>query len=174
MFWGFELAIDWPALPQDGRIVSSESRHATIAFLGNIDLSIIKNYAERYKPEVDSVLSGHIDKFVSLPNMSKPRVLCLSGRLDDESKTLKVVDQIKNDMMNLGIKIEKRKWLFHVTVARAPFKNKNIASLAMEYWRKNTQGAESRANFYFKNICLYQSLPGLKYEKLYSYELPLA
>lgn len=170
LFWGFDLETQWPPLLKDGRVLAPDYRHATISFLGELKLESLKDYLENFSLKNQGALTGFIDSFIQLPESRKPRVLCLTGRLDDEDKTLALVSKIREDMIKLGLKTSDRKdWLFHVTVARGPFKSPKPASEARAYWEKH--GKTERIPFYFKSLCLYQSLPGLIYKKIYSYTL---
>jgi RNA 2',3'-cyclic 3'-phosphodiesterase len=164
LFWGFEVLAQWPQFPQDGRIIEPASRHATMVFLGDTDHDILKPFIENYKPGITAAPTGYFDHIMFLPNKRKARVISLGGKINEMSQCVGEVQRLKRGMEALGLRTEEREWLFHVTVARAPFRP--------ELW-ESMLGERSGLHVPFRlvSISLYQSMPNLTYKKLHS--LPL-
>jgi 2'-5' RNA ligase len=164
LFWGFEVHAQWPQFPHDGRIIEPESRHATVVFLGEVDYNILKPFIESYRPSINSTPTGYFDHIMFLPNKRKARVISLGGKINEMSQCTSEVQRIKRGMDDLGLSTEEREWLFHVTVARAPF-NREI----WDNWLATKHPLH--IPFSLSSISLYQSLPSLTYKKLHSFPL---
>ena len=170
LFWGFEVHAQWPQFPHDGRIIEPGSRHATMVFLGETDHDILKPFIESYRPAITSTPTGYFDHIMFLPNKRKAHVISLGGKINEMTQCMSEVQRIKRGMNALGIKTEEREWLFHVTVARAPFRQK--PQELQKLW-ESALGAQPKLHvpFSIASISLYQSMPDLTYKKLHSFPL---
>ncbi|MCX6112793.1 MAG: hypothetical protein NTY22_05875 [Proteobacteria bacterium] len=159
LFWGFEITAQWPQFPRDGRQILPKDRHATIAFLGNVDYDMLKPFINNYEPEINIQPSGIFNRLILLPNEKKSRIISLGGHINNLDMCMTEVNRIKKGMSMLGFKIDERDWLFHVTIARKPF---NI-----KLWK----GLNILIPFRLSGICLYQSIQSLIYEKLHTFPI---
>jgi len=169
LFWGFSFSsIRFSrgnteiVLPDDGRKIKSDSRHATCVFLGNIAASSLEDYIRRGLLKIpERGLTGIIDNMLFLPSKKKPRVAAATGLLSNRNNATEIVESLKQQMISIGYRVEKRPWLFHITLARAPFK--------VHGWSK----IEPIEIFTVDSLNLYESLPNLTYRPLYTQKLSL-
>lgn len=140
--------------------VKPENIHLTLVFLGAID--------KKRQQEVESVLR-EIDfrQFILktsglglFPNSRRPRILWLG--LKDSKELFNLQDFLARSLKKRGLKIDSRKFLGHLTIAR--FKSKPAPKL-LEAVR------EPIGQFPVKEVCLFQSkllIEGPKYQKCFA------
>ena len=95
-----------------------EKLHITLKFIGSINdklakevLGRVKSIASRTPPL--NVKFSHIDAF---PDFRRPRVLVL--RLKDSKEFQKLNTVLEDELSDLGIKREERKFVPHITIGR--------------------------------------------------------
>ena len=73
LFFGYDLKTPWPKDLPEGRILDEENRHMTFAFIGNADLTKVKEMVEGApKPTFHLAPAGIFNKCLFLP-FGKPK-----------------------------------------------------------------------------------------------------
>jgi len=141
LFFGFSAEAPWGEEPQ-GRHLLEEDRHVTALFLGSFDLDALPKVPE------PSWKVG----FVCLPTKMLFLPRCVALELEEDAR----LTSYQKEISNLFPK-EKRSFLPHVTLARAPF---------------------SKSEWHFKkipisitNFNLYESLGNSRYKKLWTHNI---
>lgn len=160
LFFGWEVDAPWPSDYPEGREIKENSRHLTLAFLGNISFSKLKPHLSQFPIPFFKVSPvGICDKLLFLPEKS-PRVVSLhiqwlthkNGLLDYQKKILEW-------LKTLNYPIDERPLLPHISLARSPFDQKKWE----EYFTPLPLSAQS--------IHLYESMGNLHYEKRWTMTL---
>jgi len=94
--------------------VNPENLHVTLVFLGNVDTESEKMLKQHVS---DIKVEPFVLHFDQLAFWSKPRILCLVTQHYDE-QLLMLFNALKSKVEQCGIKIEKRPYMPHVTIAR--------------------------------------------------------
>ena len=145
------------------RWVNEQNYHVTLAFLGNIELSQIDNLAT----ELDHFLNlnqvqlelSHLSPFPE----SSPKLI--AAILKKTETLMAVYEQTKKAIYSVGIQIEKRKFMPHITLGRfrAPGRRRQFVS-------SNLFNANALANA----VVLYESVltaNGAEYQPMYEFNL---
>lgn len=159
-FFGLEVEAAWMAPMPDGRILEEENRHITLVFLGNVSLSDLqKKLALFPQPSFRLAPVGTCDKLLFLPEKN-PHVVAAHVTWCMPEVLSKYHEQLSDWLQEQGFKVEKKEFLSHVTLARAPFD--------AESWKM----AFSPFPILVKALHLYESLERLQYSSLWSLPLP--
>jgi 2'-5' RNA ligase len=154
-FIAFIIDAPWPQNFPNARLLDSEERHLTIAFLGkNNREQTLKSFESLTNIPLPLGFCGYFDSIAFLPERT-PRVAAYHTQIPNEDELQQFVSSV-HQHMNLVLP---RQWFPHVTVGRSPF-DKNE-------WLKTF----SPLPFCVSSFGLFESLGNLRY-KLLS-EIPL-
>ncbi len=164
LFFGLEATSPWPLIMPAGRLICENDRHATLAFLGNIDWAELSPHLKAIpSPSFNIGLGAILDKIMFLPHR-RPNVVCWHA---DFFETLPKLTQYQNELSfwfkEAGFSPLEHvdKWLPHVSLARFP--------VDMPAWKK----AFTPQPAIFKAIHLYESVGESQYCTLWSFPLLL-
>lgn len=160
LFFGAEIEAPWQNEPQASRIIEKASRHLTLAFLGKLSYSSLKEVLfSTPSPPFRIGIAGKCDKILFLPE-KHPRVvaahvewLLQEGLLKSYRENLLVWLQEKQ------LPFERGPFLSHITLARTPFAAREWSDLFMQI------------PLFVKGIHLYESLGHLTYRPVWSHPL---
>lgn len=160
VFFGLEVGSTWPARFPKGRLLTEEARHMTLAFLGNVEVTPLKKYLANIPVENLRVgWTGYFDKLLLLPP-KHPRVIAWHASVRSADKSLLAFrEKLLGELERLGYSIDRRPFLPHVTLARAPFEESD--------WKSTFQPLPFQAF----NLHLYESLGNLKYQPIWTHAL---
>lgn len=147
------------------RWVDQSNFHVTLAFLGNQDSRALETLAE----QLDAILpqnsiSLELSHYSPFPE-GKPKLLAAMVSLNDELKLLQ--QQIINAVMVSGLKIEKRRFVPHITLGRLRH--------SRNYFAGKFTGL-TNTHFEANEVVLFESIltpNGAEYEPLYEFYLGL-
>jgi len=153
LFFGFSIEEPWPHSCPKGRILEENSRHLTLAFLGNVPIPPLENF-----PEPPFLLGpvGICDQLLFLTKVVAQHVTWLNQGEQLISFQKAVLDWLES----LGYAVDRRPFLPHITLARSPFEQKE--------WEKWFEPLPCMVT----GIHLYESVGNLKYKSIW--EIPLA
>jgi len=158
LFFGLEIAAPWEEIEENGRIIKEESRHMTIAFLGDVDFSYFAPFLGTVPlPSFQLGLVGICDHLLFLP---EKRSRVVAGHVTWLSKSdafLEFYAEFLLWLEGLKIKVDKREFLPHITFARRPFDK--------EKWEKGFQPLP----LFTTAFVLYQSDGNLTYTPLWRF-----
>lgn len=103
------------------RWVNPAGIHLTLHFLGYLDDKKIEQVKKIIEESVVNLASTEIElkELGGFPNLSKPRVLFISGQERNNNKSLNQLQiKIGQELEKVGIEIDKRPWQIHFTLAR--------------------------------------------------------
>ncbi|NGX59849.1 MAG: RNA 2',3'-cyclic phosphodiesterase [Chlamydiae bacterium] len=160
LFFGFSVDAPWPITYPKGRIIEEGARHLTLAFLGNYPFEKLEKELSHFpKPDFPIGPVGVCDKLLFLPEL-KPRVVSNHVHwLVDGEKISTYHKKVLDWLENLGYPIDRRPFLSHITLARAPFIEKE--------WEE----AFEKLPVLITGIHLYESIGNLRYPSIWN--LPL-
>jgi len=144
----------------NGRIIEESSRHLTLAFLGNHPFQPLEKALSNFpKPDFPFGPIGRSNKLLFLPEL-KPRVVAEHIQwLCDEDQITTYQTTLLDWLENLGYPIDRRPLLPHITIARAPFIEKE--------WEE----AFEPLPFMITGIHLYESIGNLRYTSIWHHPL---
>ena len=150
LFIGFKIEAPWPDFPR-GRILHSEHRHLTVAFLG--DCNRLPSRDEIIEPSFLIGLTGVLNKIVFLPPHSSRVVAYHLEFLEHKNLFFQYQKDLVNGLIKNGFRQqEKKDFLAHVTIARGDF--------SKEDWLENFEPLPC----FLSNLCLYESLGNSEYK----------
>ncbi|MBS0629231.1 MAG: hypothetical protein JSS30_03285 [Verrucomicrobia bacterium] len=156
LFFGFSIEEPWPHSYPRGRIIEENSRHLTLAFLGDVPFSRLRNALPQFPdPPVSLGPAGICDKLLFLTRVVAQHVTWLV----DDAPLLAFQQTVCQWLETLGYPIDRRPLLPHITLARAPFVEKE-----WERWFEPLPCIVT-------GIHLYESIGNLTYHSLW--EIPL-
>ncbi|MBS0624917.1 MAG: hypothetical protein JSS32_02565 [Verrucomicrobia bacterium] len=148
-FFGLEIEAPWPDLELSGRILSPENRHMTLVFLGDVTSNLPPH-------PFTFGLAGYFNEVTFLPHR-EPRVVAWKVEWLEEKEPF---FEYQAKLAQLIEKADDRKFLPHVTMARAPFE--------AEEWKIAFQ----KIPLFAKSVAFYQSLGHSCYKILQSQQIP--
>jgi len=161
LFFGLSLEAPWPTSYPKGRIIQETMRHITLAFLGNFSFSKLEKELDHFpKPAFKIGPVGETSQVLFLPKGHKPRVVAheISWLVDGERIEM-LHKNVLDWLEKLDYPVDRRPLLSHVTIARAPFENKE--------WEE----AFEELPIFVSGIHLYESLGNLHYKSIWEYSL---
>ncbi len=159
LFFAFELKAAWPdALPQ-GRVLKEESRHVTLAFLGNQSLSkLLQDVKDLPWSEPFLGFAGWCNKVHFLPKRH-PRVVAGHVVWSDFEGVMEVQKALTGWLEQHEYPVDERPFHPHLTLARSPFRYND--------WRKAIHSFPVIAT----GLNLYESVGNLCYEPVWKFPL---
>ncbi|MGE5196350.1 MAG: hypothetical protein ACM3JI_03360 [Anaerolineae bacterium] len=160
VFFGASVEVFWPEKLPKGRLIPEDSRHMTIAFLGQVpwkkleeELAAIPKLPFHIGPV------GFFDKLLFLPEKT-PRVVAwhitwLEGHEQMRNLQAALMQWLKHQ----GYRIDEGPFLSHLSLARAPFD--------CEEWEESFH----QLPLFIKGLHLYESVGHLNYKPLWSHPL---
>jgi 2'-5' RNA ligase len=157
LFFGAEITAPSTQEPLSGRLIDPTYRHLTLAFLGNTSFSKLEEQLSLFpKPVFRVGLVGVCDRLLFLPP-EHSRVV--AGHVSGLEKLKLFHDSLSAWLEERGYPIDRREFLPHVSLARAPFDP--------EEWEKQF----TPFPVVISAIHLYESTGNLNYVPLWSYPL---
>lgn len=160
IFFGFSVEAPWQSTYPKGRIIAEATRHITFAFLGNILYPPLEKELVHFPPPDFKIgPTGLCDRLLFLPK-KEPRVVALHvSWLSGKEKIASFHQTVLHWLESLGYPVDRRPFLPHITIARAPFEEAD--------WEKTFEKLPTMIT----GIHLYESLGGLHYQTIW--KLPL-
>lgn len=157
LFFGLEIFSPWPKRLPRGRAMPEESRHLTLAFIGQCDASKLEPILDHFPlNNLRLGFCGFFDDLLFLPP-KKPRVVCWHPTfLSRADRLFSWQGAIADWLRGAGYSIDTRPFLPHVTLARSPFQ--------MKQW----ETAFYPLPFCGFRVHLYESVGHLRYVPLWS------
>lgn len=152
LFFGAEVVAPWSETYPSGRILEEAERHITLAFLGNVPYhELVDQLATLPKPHFKIGPVGKCNELLFIPN-KVPRVAAFHIEWLHKKDQLSLFQkQLLHWLDDKGYEINTRKFLSHVTIARAP--------IDKEVWEESFV----EMPIYIKAIHLYESVGNLEY-----------
>lgn len=159
LFYGLEVSAPWPSSYPKARLIPEESRHQTLVFLGPLPeerRAALLEFPLRISLEMPLAPAGYFDSILFLPERGEsPRVVAFHPRILSSSRgLLSLASRLQEELALRGCAPEKRPFLPHISVARAPF--------SQEDW----QASFTPLPFLFTALHLYESVGELQYHPL--------
>ncbi len=160
LFFGAQTEAPWPKSYPPARLIPEETRHLTLAFLGETPFSKLKSLLPSTpRPSFAIGLAGVAKEIIFLPP-DVGRVAALScDWIHSQEALSNYQKELSVWLAAQGYALDKRPSFPHITIARAP--------LDKAEWKQQF----SPLPFFIKAIHLYQSLGNLQYESLWSHSL---
>lgn len=161
LFFGFQVKCPWPEEFPNGRILSEENRHLTLAFLGDVSMPDLEILLPSFpKPSLQIGLAGFFDEPIFLPPRS-PRVAAwhvqwLKGGQEWDQYASQVMEWLSGQGLPHKHQHES---LPHVTIARRPF--------SIHEWRHSFESLP----MFLGDLHLCQSLGASRYETCWTYPI---
>jgi len=159
LFFAFEIMAPWPTEYPKGRLLAAESRHLTLAFLGNVNYFELKMILPEFPPlpfQVGPV--GVFNKVLFLPPR-RPHVVAWHSELDAAQPLNEYYHQLIHWLTDHHYRVDERDFLPHVTIARSPF--------VINEWRKSFFPIPMAIT----GLHLYESVGNLIYTPIWTYPL---
>lgn len=159
VFFGYEVLAPWPAEYPTGRVIEPVSRHLTLAFLGNIPYSPLRDIMNDFPtPSFRIGPVGHFDQCLFLPERH-PHVVAWHVKWYEKVVFDAFQQLVAKWLISHHYSIDQRPFLSHVTIARSPFKEND--------WKKTFTPLPMMV----KNIHLYESVGNLVYQPIWSHSI---
>lgn len=161
LFFAFEVAAPWPEKCPKGRLLQSDQRHMTAAFIGRSDYSILQPLLSAMPlPGFKVGFAGFFNRIVFLPK-AHPRVVAWHVEWLDEASGVNAYVHVLTDWLKEhGFNPDERaEFLPHVTLCRSPF--------SFHEWRD----AFHKLPMGLTALHLYESVGGLQYKSLWKHQL---
>jgi 2'-5' RNA ligase len=161
LFFGAAVSAPWSKTLPEGRIIHEESRHITLAFLGQISFPEFKPVLSSFPlPTFHFGPIGKCDKILFIPERH-PRCAALHVEWLEKNEPLNNYYQsIRKWMQEKNLAIDKHNELLsHITLARWPFDRND--------WKEAFQ----ELPVIITGIHLYESVGNLTYKPLWSHPL---
>lgn len=163
LFFAFKVAAPWPEQLPKGRLVDSEQRHLTLAFLGEVDYGhLLRILPSIPLPSFKISLVGSFDRLLFLPK-AHPRVVSFHVDWMEKSEVVGgyckiLVDWLRSRGFDPDVKDE---FLPHVTLCRSPF--------SFHEWRE----VDFCLPLHLTGLHLYESVGGLQYRSIWEHAIGL-
>jgi 2'-5' RNA ligase len=159
VFIALSLDAVWPEVYPPGKLIPDESKHMTLVFLGAVSHPTLTQIKSGF-PDPSWMLgpAGFFDAVEFLPPRA-PRVVVWHAKWVYDPGVATYQTQLKNWVSSLGIQVERRVFLPHVTLARSPFE--------MDSWKKQFVPLP----FCVTGVHVFRSFPNSVYQSLW--ERPL-
>ena len=160
LFFGAEVRAPWPQDFPPGRLIPEETRHVTLAFLGEQAFSSLSPHLPQLpRPAFRIAPAGIGSELLFLPK-GQPRVIALSITwLENPQSFFSFQQELSSWLEEKGFALKKGAFSPHITVARAPFEQTK--------WQERF----SPLPFYLSAVHLYESAGHLSYYPLWSHPL---
>ena len=159
LFFGAQAEAPWPIDYPPARMIPEETRHLTLAFLGENAYSKLKDLLpEIPRPSFEIGPAGIAKELIFLPKQASRVVAMSIDWLDADARLNIYQHALAQWLQNHGYPLDQRPFFPHLTIARAPFDK--------EIWKEQF----TPLPFFIKAIHLYQSLGNLQYQSLW--EIP--
>lgn len=157
LFFGFSVEAPWLEKYPKGRIIEPPYRHITTAFLGNIGYQELFNRLPTIPhPPFDLGPAGWVNELLFLPHKEKRVTAYHIEWLTKEGEIKTFHQDLQTWVEQQGYPIDKRPFLSHLSIARAPFDQPE--------WEKSFEPFP----LYLSGFHLYESIGNLRYEPLWS------
>ncbi len=158
LFFGAQVDAPWVKDYPFARLIPEETRHFTLAFLGQSSFSRLEGLLPGIpQPSFAIGPSGIGKELIFLPP-EKSRVIAASvDWLERDARLNSYQKELADWLQNQGYPLDQRPFLPHITIARAPFDK--------EKW----QAQFTPFPFFVKAIRLYESLGNLQYQSLWEW-----
>jgi RNA 2',3'-cyclic 3'-phosphodiesterase len=158
LFFGAQVHAAWPEELPPGRLIAEDTRHITLAFLGDSHLKI-SEFPQIPKPAFLISPVGIGNQLLFLPR-THARVVALDVEwLTDPHPLLTYQQTLVNWLDAVGHNHKGGSFSAHISIARAPFEKKA--------WQESFQPIP----FFLSHLHLYESLGHLDYRALWSHPL---
>ena len=158
LFFGVEAHAPWPDELPDARTLRAKHRHLTLAFLGDTSYGKIKSLIPKIpKPKFRVGPVGVFDSCLFLPKRD-PKVVTWHVEPLGGDPMAEYQEELTDFLEKEGYKLDHREFLKHVTLGRTPFRTNQ--------WQK----AFKPLPLFFKNLHLYESHSGLRYEPIWTHD----
>lgn len=160
LFFGIETHAPWPAHFPKGRLLDESHRHLTLAFLGNIPYTPLREKLNQF-PKISWNLGfvGYFDACLALPP-HHPHVIAWHAHwLENDSSASNLQKILADWLINHNYSLDKRPWMPHVTLCRQPF---DVPTWVEDF---------APIPFYASSIHLYESLGNLNYIPIWSHPI---
>jgi RNA 2',3'-cyclic 3'-phosphodiesterase len=160
LFFGAEVMAPWPHEFPGGRTIPEDSRHITLAFLGDVSLDEFTPKLRDFPvPAFSAGPVGRIHRCLFLPPRN-PRVVAYEVEWLEWGEELKnFYGELKEWLLRCEQRVDQRDLLSHITVARKPFRQRE--------WRHSFEPLPVMIG----DLHLYQSVGKLTYRPVWSYPL---
>jgi 2'-5' RNA ligase len=157
LFFGAQVTAGWPHDLPAGRIIAEESRHITLAFLGQNSFTDLEKQLEQVpQPSFRIGMAGIGTELIFLPK-EHPHVVALNiSWLEDPHPLFLFQTALSEWLEACGYTLKKHSFMPHITIARAPFEK--------EQWKSHFEPVP----FFLTAIHLFESLGNLDYRSLWS------
>lgn len=159
LFFGAEIKAPWPQEFPPGRVLEEPARHMTLAFLGHVPFPPLQAQLSSIPvPKSTLSVAAKSDALVFMPK-EHPRVVAAHLSWFDHNETILSFHKMLTEWLTeQGYKIDRRDFLPHVTIARAPFDP--------EEWQEAFQPLPMIVS----GIHLYESIGNLTYVPVWSHQ----
>ncbi len=161
LFFGLAVEAPWPVSLPEGRVLTPECRHMTLAFLGNVSWADVEALLPTLPlPQLKVGVAGHADRSLLLPP-AHPHVVAwhVQWRGEAATRLLTYQQELVAFLRAAGYHLDSRPFLPHVTMARSPFDT--------HAWRKAFHPMPMVSH----TVHLYESVGSLNYTSLWSHHL---
>jgi RNA 2',3'-cyclic 3'-phosphodiesterase len=160
LFFGAEVRAAWPPDLPLGRMIPEETRHVTLAYLGQSAIgSLLPLLPHLPHPAFRVAPAGLGSELLFLPKKHARVVALAITWLENPQDFFSFQEKLSSWFEKEGFSLKRGAFTPHITVARAPFEK--------EKWQERFEPLP----FFLAGFHLYESLGNLTYHSLWSYPL---